>query len=200
MKRATASQSLSVALVLALVGCRPVATPLQKAIRAHDVAAVRSLLRAGVDDSPAQIETARVLAFTSLERSGESPSVEVLRLMLAASPARGRDRLVDASFRIDSERETTAIELAVRSWNAAAVRAMIDAGLTVGSQGTTDALVYAIADGNEEAARSLVEAGASSSARASASSGPMGGATPLEAARRKGNAALEDLLTSKGAR
>ena len=76
----------------------------------------------------------------------------------------------------------------------------IDAGLTVGSQGTTDALVYAIADGNEEAARSLVEAGASSSARASASSGPMGGATPLEAARRKGNAALEDLLTSKGAR
>lgn len=182
-----------------LAGCHREESALQKAIRAHDVAAVRSLLLAGAsaDATAAQRESAWVSAFTSLERSESSPSVEVLRLLLEEE---GPHRLVDASFHIDSERETSAVELAVRSWNPGAVRTMIECGLTVTSQGTTDALVYAIADGNDEAARLLVEAGASLIDRASRGSGPMGGASPLEAARRKGNVALEEYLLSRGAR
>lgn len=190
---------LGLACAPSLVGCRHEETALQRAIRAHDVAAVRSLLAAGASAgaTSAQLESARLSAFTSLEGSETSPSVEVLRILLED----GRpSRWVDASFHIDSERETSAIELAVRSWNPAAVRVMLEAGLTVTSQGTTDALVYAIADGNDEAARLLVEAGASLVARASRSSGPMGGASPLEAARRKGNAALEEYLLARGAR
>jgi hypothetical protein len=197
-------------LALVLAGCRVEETALQRAIKAHDVAAVRRALDGGTSApassaSGAQLETARLLTFTSLEGAEESPSVEILRIMLAADPQPVGEtanpvRLVDASFLIDSERDTSAIELAVRSWNPAAVRAMVVAGLTVTSQATTDALVYAIADGNDAAARLLIEAGASPTARASRASGPMGGATPLEAARRKRNVGLEEYLVAKGAR
>jgi hypothetical protein len=202
------------AAALCASGCQLEETALQKAIKAHDVAAVKTLLEAGAGTgaSLAESSSARLLTFSSLEPLEASPSVEVLRIMLAANlqPAAvgtAKDkpfRLADASFRINCRkspcRDTSAIELAVRSWNPAAVRAMIEAGLTITSQGTTDALVYAIADGNDEAARLLVEAGANLVERASESSGPMGGATPLEAARRKGNAVLEQYLLSKGAR
>ncbi len=182
-----------------LAGCGREVTDLEKAIRAHDVAAVRSLIggAARAEASAAQMESAWLSALTSLERFEGSPSVEILRLLLQQGAP---SRWVDASFHIDSERDTSAIELAVRSWNPAAVRAMIEGGLTVTSQGTTDALVYAIADGNDEAARLLVEAGASLVERATLSSGPLGGASPLEAVRRKGNAALEEYLLARGAR
>jgi ankyrin repeat protein len=193
----------------ALTSCEGRAeTPLQTAIRAHDTAAVRLLLAQGAG-SGASFETkvsARELAFTSLEPAAESPSVEVLRLMLAANPqpkrlgtaAAREDRLVDASFAAACSRrpcgDVSAIELVVRSWNPAAVQAMLDAGLTVSSQGTTDALVYAIADGNDAAARLLLQAGADPDQASTGRSGPEGGSTARQAARKKGSQALLELM------
>jgi hypothetical protein len=203
----------ALAFVLTLASCEGLAeSPLQQAIRQHDVAAVRRLLETGAG-TEATFETkvsARELAFSSLEPLPNSPSVEVLRLMLAANPQplrvgagseSGRaaaHRLVDATFAAACSRrpcgDVAAIELVVRSWNPDAVQVMLDAGLTVTSQGTTDALVYAIADGNDAAARLLLEAGADPDKASTGRSGPEGGSTAREAARKKGNQALLALM------
>jgi ankyrin repeat protein len=204
---------LALPLALGAAGCGLFSeTPLQKAVKAHDAAAVERLLAAGAraGASFAEAASARELAFSQAD-PGNAQALEVLRLFLAANPRAVRvgasappaPALVNASFSNHCTRgpcgRTSAIEIVVRIRNLEAVKLMLASGLDLRSQGVTDAVVYALAETNDEAAKLLVSAGADPNAVASGGN-RYGKVTALEAARRRGNAAMAAWLESRGAR
>lgn len=91
------------------------------------------------------------------------------------------------------------VEYLARQRSVEAVQVLLDAGLDRESQGVTNALVYAIAEDDSAMAHLLIDAGARLDTPADEGGSRFGAVTPLEAARRKGNAALVETLQAKNA-
>ena len=202
MPSRSAGRRLAPILALLAISCacgRISESPLQKAIQAHDLPEVERLLSAGAYIGPtlAESSSASKLAVSHAD-AGNAAALEILRRFVAIRPTLPNDEYSNPCTQRNCG-TTSAIEIAVRNWNLEAVELFVASGLDLRSQGTTDAVVYGIAEGNDEAAMFLVEAGADPSARASGGN-RFGEVTPLEAARKKENAALVDWLLARGAR
>jgi len=189
---------------VALAGCGPLLeTELQKAIKAHDAATVKRLLDAGASlgRSWAELVPPERLAIVNVNPSAPE-SIEVLRLLVAASP--DVKAFLHQDFYSNCKRSPcyspTTVEHVSRGGSVDAVQVLIDAGLDLNSQGVTNALVYAIAEDDEPMARLLVDAGADVNGWPRAGGNRFGEVSVLAAARRKEKAALVDYLIAKGAR
>lgn len=196
---------LSIAMVALLADCASrLEVALQKAIAAHDLAAVRQLLlEARQQNEPIGHEVYRT-ALESVETFVPA-SVEILRLVLEANPQRRsinggpQPKPADATFssrRPNSRATLSAVEIVTMKRSGEAVRVLLDAGLTVPSDGAHNALVYAIWNRIDGVPELLIAAGADVNAK-----GRLGPTyTPLEAAREVEDQRMIDYLRSKGAR
>lgn len=204
MRPATLQHPFLIGALLALAGCGALfETALQRAIKAHDAAAVERLLAAGTSlgSSWAELTPPGKLAIAQI--SAASPeSVEILRLLVAAEPERAA--FLHQTYSLNCRKTPcyapSTVEHVARHRSVEAVQVLIDAGLDLKSQGVANALVYAIAEDDEPMARLLVDAGADVNGWAKAGGSQFGEISVLDAARRKENTALVDYLQAKGAR
>jgi hypothetical protein len=200
---------------LAIAGCviSPKETDLQRAVKAHDVEAVRKLVATGasLNASFQEVNGPYELALTNLSPS-DPRTVEVLRLMItrmdkAFQTREGevgvnsgpRNRPADFIFKSNRPRSTaedaqSAVELAIRQWSAEGVKVLIEHGLTIKSESVSDALVAGAGNGCVPALRMLLDAGAD------VNRPDRKGDTPLRMARRMRNGEVAALLLGSGAR
>ena len=204
-------------VLLALVGAAgyyvfevvlsPVDTPMQAAVKAADVEAVRREL--GSADSPDAYDRAYSAYQPALERLSPSnpATTEILKLVLARLSqwpvASGSAKPADHTFTLrdnrsrrarSTDRPSSAVELAARQWSADGVRVLLDYGLTIRSVGVSGALVTAASNGAEPIVTLLLDAGADVNGRDKHND------TPLAMARRGDNPGMVKLLVARGAR
>src|SRR5262245_3934077 len=177
-------------------------TPLHWAVRAGDLAAVRQLLRDGLD-----AKAANRYGVTPLALAAQNGDPAIIDVLLAAG--------ADANGSLSSGQ--TMLMLASRSGNPAAITSLVSRGALVNAKeqvlGET-ALMWAATENHGDAIRSLVAAGADINARSSrltfprsdwgdGKSGrftvlPRGGWTPLMyAARQDARDAIRALATAR---
>lgn len=203
--RALFSRRILAGLLLATLasacGCGPFReTELQRAIEAHDVAGVRRALDSGAALASSWLNLVPPGRLAILHTSSFAPdSIEVLRLVVAAAPDRAV--LLHEAFAVGCPNSpcyrAAPVEYLARQRSVEAVQVLLDAGLDRKSQGVTNALVYAIAEDDGAMARLLIAAGAKLDLPATEGGNRYGAVTPLEAARRKANAALVEALRAK---
>lgn len=183
----------------------PADTPLQAAVKASDVEAVR--LHLGPVDSPDASTTAYSVYQLSLDTlSPENPgTTEVLKLVIARNPQMptiGQGIAIkppdqEFTIRTKSSRLSTkssAVERAAARWSPDGVRVLLDHGLTIRSVGVNGALVAAAANGAAPIITMLLDAGADVNGR------DRNNDTALAMARRVNNAEIVKLLLARGAR
>jgi uncharacterized protein len=204
---------LAAGLVSAACVISPKETDLQRAVKAHDVEAVRKLLDSGASLN-ASFQDANgpyELALTNLAPS-DPRTVEVLRLMItrmdkAFKTKEGavgvttapRNRPADFVFKSNRPGSTaqdaqSAVELAIRQWSADGVKVLVEHGLTIKSESVSDALVAGAGNGCMPALRVLLDAGAD------VNRPDRKGDTALRMARRMRNGEVAALLLGHGAR
>jgi len=192
-----------IAAIAGLGGCGAFReTALQKAIRAHDVVGVQRALDSGAALERSWLNLTPPGRMAILSTSSYAPdSIEVLRLVIAATT--DRSRLIHEPFAVGCPNSpcyrAAPVEYLARQRSVEAVQVLLDAGLDRESQGVANALVYAIAEDDSAMARLLIDAGARLDTPADEGGNRFGAVTPLEAARRKGNAALVETLQAKNA-
>jgi hypothetical protein len=195
---------LLLAALSSVGGCGPFReTELQRAIQAHDVAGVHRALDSGAAFTSSWLNLTPPGRLAILRTSSFAPdSIEVLRLVVAAAP--DRSVLLHEAFAVGCPNSpcyrAAPVEYLARQRSVEAVRVLLDAGLDRESQGVTNALVYAIAEDDGAMASLLIDAGANLGSPATEGGNRFGAVTPLEAARRKGNAALVATLLSRNTR
>lgn len=187
----------------------PPDTPLQEAVRAGDMAAVRAHL------GPADAADAATIAYDAYElalRSLSPPkpeTVQILTLILEREPqphrytllpigTPERVRAADLEFTVvrrnQSSTSVSAVEIAAQQWSADGVRQLLARGLSVKSVGVSGALTAAAANGCEPAIRLLLDAGADVNAPDRKRD------TPLAMAQRTNHVDIARLLIARGAR
>lgn len=208
--RARGCWNIQLGLLLAAIsavafvgGCGPFReTELQRAIQVHDVAGVQRALDSGAALTSSWLNLIPPGRLAILRTSSFEPdSIEVLQLVVAAAPDRSvliHEAFADGCHNSPCYRAAP-VEYLTRQRSVEAVQVLLDAGLDRESQGVTNALVYAIAEDDGAMARLLIDAGANLLTSAEEGGNRFGAVTPLEAARRKGNAALVEILQAKGA-
>lgn len=143
-----AGRSAIVVLACAVAGCSTSVreTRLQKAIKAHDVAGVRTLLDSGakLGNSLGEPKAAWELSLRNLSPS-DPRTLEIARLVLDHSPAPAP---VHAVISIPARNKgqttyTSPVEIAAQQWSPEGVRLLLDHGLNINGQGAAGALVHA---------------------------------------------------------
>ena len=198
----------------ALAGCgiQRAESDLQRAIKAHDAAAVQRLLAAGapLGASMAEPRGPYELALWNLT-PGEPSTLEILQLVIAREESRAssgegqigfatpRERPANATFRSGggsgkTRTETSAVEIAARRCSPEGVTSLIQHGLTISGRAVSDGLVSAAANGCLTVIERLLDAGAGVNGRDQHAD------APLAMARRVRNGAVAAYLLGRGAR
>ena len=219
---------LTVALLLVSIVRAAGDSPITKAVKSGDVAAVRKLVAAKTDVNGRSGDGS-----TPLLWAVHSSDIEMVRVLLAAGAKvdiannYGVTPLLDASRTGDAEmmelmlkagadpkrahtEGETPLMAASRSGNPAAVRLLLDRGVDVNAQDAFQkqtALMWAAAEGHTEVVDALLKAGANTDLKAHVSSlterknadHPTGGFTALMWAARNGHEATVRRLVQGGA-
>ena len=184
----------------------PPDTPLQTAVKNHDLETVqRILLPPGDEKASVQAYSVYRLALESLSPS-KARSGEILRSILQRNPQPNKfgwssappERPADMIFitrprNSRSSYRQSAVELATRQWSPEGVKALLDHGLTIRSEGVSDALVAAAGNGCDAILVLLLDAGGDVNGKDQHND------TPLAMARRQNNQRIVRLLLSRGA-
>jgi ankyrin repeat protein len=196
------------------VAAAPADSRVADAAERHDLAAVRTLLKARAGVNGRQPDGATALAWAAHWDDGELADVLVkagadvngaddhgvtpLALACANGSAAMASRLLAAGANPNAARSTgeTPLMTAARTGSVELVRSLIARGAAVDANGTAaqqTALMWAAAESHPQVVRTLVEAGASVGAKSA------GGFTPLLFAARQGDAESARILLDAGA-